>query len=338
MSTRPVDVPDIQGSLVKAMHTTEFRKQAAVILSLTDPAWTKEDPIGVGIDELMDFERTRMAAAHSFHCSEDMTAMCLAASDSLLNTPATLSFEPETLPTELGFVVFDKPAITVTSINENAESQIAAMRLPIEAISWGPARGSFRDDPDLPPIAGIRFTYYSRMDYVRDWVVTEAERRQDLERMERVKAGRLPNSWLPVDTLMWMRGPRTLPAMSDMPVENHQPAAQLALMWTFFNFCSQTITTKDREAVPPKVARRWKKMKFPPRVVVVKLRRASSHVQREGEGHVEWQHRWIVRGHWRKQACGVGRAERRPVWISAHVKGPDDKPLHISEKVYDLSR
>src|SRR5260370_32850113 len=41
---------------------------------------------------------------------------------------------------------------------------------------------------------------------------------------------------------------------------------------------------------------------------------------------VDWQHRWIVRGHWRNQYYpGVGA--HAPVYIVEHVKGPEDKPL-----------
>jgi hypothetical protein len=50
----------------------------------------------------------------------------------------------------------------------------------------------------------------------------------------------------------------------------------------------------------------------------------SSH-----SGNVDWSHRWIVRPHWRQQACGPGRLERRSIWIQAHVKGPEDKPLDL---------
>jgi hypothetical protein len=34
-------------------------------------------------------------------------------------------------------------------------------------------------------------------------------------------------------------------------------------------------------------------------------------------------HRYIVRGHWRNQPYGPGRAERRKTWIEPHWKGPE---------------
>lgn len=55
-------------------------------------------------------------------------------------------------------------------------------------------------------------------------------------------------------------------------------------------------------------------------------------------GFVEWTHRWIVSGHWRNQACGEGYSERKLVWVSPHVKGPENKPLVIRDTVGALVR
>lgn len=49
--------------------------------------------------------------------------------------------------------------------------------------------------------------------------------------------------------------------------------------------------------------------------------------------HIEWSHRWLVRGHWRalKQGLGKDRAGNYVVsgftWVSEHEKGPDNLPL-----------
>lgn len=51
-----------------------------------------------------------------------------------------------------------------------------------------------------------------------------------------------------------------------------------------------------------------------------------------GSGRV-YRHRWLVRGHWRQQAVGQGRAQRRPVFVPAHIKGPDGAPMLESEHV-----
>lgn len=51
------------------------------------------------------------------------------------------------------------------------------------------------------------------------------------------------------------------------------------------------------------------------------------------ERPTDWSHRWIVGGHWRQQPHGPGGTLRRPTWIAPHVKGPDDKPLVLKDRV-----
>lgn len=76
-----------------------------------------------------------------------------------------------------------------------------------------------------------------------------------------------------------------------------------------------------------------------PAVRVVELRRRD--YDHEGSAHpapVEWSCRWLVRGHWRNHYYPATQ-EHRPMWITAHVKGPDDKPLRVAEKVaYEVVR
>jgi hypothetical protein len=47
-----------------------------------------------------------------------------------------------------------------------------------------------------------------------------------------------------------------------------------------------------------------------------------------------YQHRWIVRGHWRNQAHGTQRQQRKRIFIAPHVKGDPDHPLLTDEPVY----
>lgn len=51
-------------------------------------------------------------------------------------------------------------------------------------------------------------------------------------------------------------------------------------------------------------------------------------------GHVEWSHRWMVKGYWRSQPCGPGWSLRKMKWVDAYVKGPADLPLVIRPTVW----
>jgi hypothetical protein len=65
------------------------------------------------------------------------------------------------------------------------------------------------------------------------------------------------------------------------------------------------------------------------RVRIITLRRPASPQgePQEGETHKEWQHRWMVSGHWRDQPYGPDRSLRRMQFIHPYIKGPDDKPF-----------
>lgn len=50
-----------------------------------------------------------------------------------------------------------------------------------------------------------------------------------------------------------------------------------------------------------------------------------------------YHHRWVVRGHWRKQWY-PSQERNIPIWITPYVKGPDGAPLLAGEKVYAWKR
>lgn len=68
------------------------------------------------------------------------------------------------------------------------------------------------------------------------------------------------------------------------------------------------------------------------RVKVLVLREHDEPRGRGGEGRC-YNHRFIVRGHWRNQACGPGLSERRATWVAPYVKGPAWAPLVARETV-----
>jgi hypothetical protein len=47
----------------------------------------------------------------------------------------------------------------------------------------------------------------------------------------------------------------------------------------------------------------------------------------------DYQHQWVVRGHWRQQWY-PSRNVHRPIWITPHIKGPEGAPLLGGERVF----
>jgi hypothetical protein len=123
-------------------------------------------------------------------------------------------------------------------------------------------------------------------------------------------------------------------ASGDTPSPHTNTHRYIHALWLMLN---QTITKTEDEYVRKTALKRAQRIGLPGRVTVITLRRTVA-ARNQGESLVEWSHRWVVRGHWRWQHYGPGGESKRRIWIAPHVKGPEDKPLKVSEKVYNLSR
>jgi hypothetical protein len=100
---------------------------------------------------------------------------------------------------------------------------------------------------------------------------------------------------------------------------------------------SQTLAEVEVMKVGPPRQKRRGRTKPRSEIRVIKLRRPFG-TSEGSAGARDWQHRWLVRGHWRMQPWGPKRERVRPVWIAPHVKGPEGKPMLGGEKVYHLAR
>lgn len=103
-----------------------------------------------------------------------------------------------------------------------------------------------------------------------------------------------------------------------------------------FNLLLAQQVVETEEAQPSRQMRRQAARHHTPLdpVVIVQLPvRHHSHANGGGVAQVDWSHRWIVSGHWRKQWYSTDKIHR-PKWIAPHIKGPDDKPLVVKEKLY----
>jgi hypothetical protein len=90
--------------------------------------------------------------------------------------------------------------------------------------------------------------------------------------------------------------------------------------------------------LPPKVKAQMRKKDRQSKVTVVNLRaviRKQLEEVRESEDQAarHLHHRFVVRGHWRNQAVGVGRTDHRLTYIAPFVKGPEGAPFVGKDKV-----
>lgn len=127
----------------------------------------------------------------------------------------------------------------------------------------------------------------------------------------------------------------------DLYPGNHGSAAtaQLILMaWILLNpgpRLVQVSESKALEGLPPAVKRTYPKRYKHETVSVISLHAPMrKQIGEVTEARRTLQHRFIVRGHWRKQRVGTGRLDTRITYVAPYVKGPDGAPFIRREKVF----
>lgn len=148
--------------------------------------------------------------------------------------------------------------------------------------------------------------------------------------------------WMPLGRSDWPMGFDTEgtfapPNYTDVQlasiIEDRRWAAAFAILSQQTNIARTRIIDTDRHA-----AKRLKRRKLSvPKIRLVDIN-PPKHVPSGETREVHWTKRWLVRGHWRQQACGPQRSQRRPVFVQPHVKGPEDKPLEVSPEVVKVWR
>jgi hypothetical protein len=110
------------------------------------------------------------------------------------------------------------------------------------------------------------------------------------------------------------------------------------MLRTFWKISQQRLADRT-PAIPSRSARRrMEKAGLPvPQIITVTLRRIQRPAHEPQGNIVDWTHRWIVSGFWRRQFMPK-LGGHRVQWIDPYVKGPEDKPLVIKERRYALVR
>jgi hypothetical protein len=112
--------------------------------------------------------------------------------------------------------------------------------------------------------------------------------------------------------------------------------------WTMMQ---QTITDIEPQHLSRTVMDTARRKGLPARVTVISLRRKVTDGTKTTRA-VHWDHRWVVRGHWRWQHTGSAypgaqeteKGYRARIWIAPFIKGPAEAELMPTRHVYDLNR
>jgi hypothetical protein len=256
-------------------------------------------------------EFKRLTHAELFHASASMTELIKVSS----TTIPSFNLKPEDVPATHGFMYFSQP-IQIIDYQDQ--------KFPIVAITWGPMADSPYPDGAV-------------------WITTYVDHWDVMAR--RIKQGRLAGK--PADQAL-----RSMPRLaahnecilpfSDKPLLD-DPRGEgwnelPRLVRSTWMLMGQQIS-KTEVLTPSRALRRscQRKGREAPSVRIIELRRPPASCDSAGDGHREYSHQWIVRGHWRKQWYPSVN-DHRPVWIAPHIKGPEGAPLLGGDHVYSLKR
>lgn len=116
----------------------------------------------------------------------------------------------------------------------------------------------------------------------------------------------------------------------DRNVPRREMALNKGMFWiemaALQGFMELEVVQRESAKLPRQAVRSAMRAGTPlPKVIVVRLRRVYQE-KGTGESDVQWQHRWMVRGHWRRQWYGKTR-EHKMIYIAPFIKGPEGKPF-----------
>ncbi len=258
--------------------------------------------------------------ARVYRVSEEMSRLIQHAASQLDDDDV---WDPELAPSECGLVFFERslPATAPDGIRQVHWATWGPMGgLPMPGLGgasdWAPMQVAwfFNDtnEPDEPTVRDLpNWTAFHRQ-FVGRWGPAALGHRHRGQAL----------------------GPRDMASDKDGFVSTND----MRYLHAFFLLLTQRVTDVQPQQMPPAARKALqRKAPIPGKVSVVQLRRSES-TRQPGESAVEWTRRWVVNGHWRWQAHGERRKQRRRIWITPYVKGPADKPLVVTDKVYDIKK
>jgi hypothetical protein len=258
-----------------------------------------------------------------WYFDNDLCALLNAAHQSM---PA-FAPRPHDLPSQWGFAVFAAPiAMEKARLDDSPLVDLAGDGiLHVMAASWGPF-----DDPGWPA-GGTCITFYAATTLDIDHL--DPKRAQSIRGMmpPLIVGPETPIAWSPDDDASIDRYQFPTDARQQKGVKWSR------LLFAAFQLAAQAqLAETEQQRTMRAERRRTQRARLPERDVrVVRLSRSLAEKRAADPNAAssrEWQHRWIVRGHWRRQWYPTLNAHR-PRWIAPYLKGPTSAPLLRGEKV-----
>lgn len=119
--------------------------------------------------------------------------------------------------------------------------------------------------------------------------------------------------------------------------ERVRPEPLVMFLTALWRFMEQELAPVERMHTPKTMARHLarRQLSMAP-VSIIHLRRRAQGPE-SGDREFEYSHRWTVRGHWRRQWY-ASEGRHKSIYIAPHIKGPENAPFLIRERVTAVVR
>lgn len=298
---QPAQIPEIRAQL-RAWYSTDFGKEHLAYIGGTQPAAART--------------RDALAGADLFYISEEMADLVTHAAPSMPDYVLTA----RDLPSPAGFMYSPRPLFEVEL------GPIMPEPAGIHAVAWHPVTMTrVEDDGRTMPWEAVELACL--LD-------------RDMLPMPRGIAAQHPRLCQFTGTAAWPLNDDLSYELDELPEDRDlsEMRTPLSMLKTAWILMQQPIAAQETVQAIRASRRRIQRLGSEPSPVrVIKLRRASRSFGGTGSPSREYQHQWIVRGHWRQQWYASVQ-DHRPVWIAPHLQGPEDAPLLGGEKVHHWTR
>lgn len=337
----PAQTLDFQADLY---HRTTQDAVREVIINhfVTDMrVWLGVDQATRSANAIVNAIPNGLKVASAYYVEPDMTDLVVGASAVMDETDV---FRYDELPTEAGFAYFEKPLVI---------GDVRGVDLNVNGVIWFSSR--LYDQDTKKERSGTVIVMLNDQFHTPDEIAKSIMRGDDKLLSYDVYRANL-GRWGIIGFEMLWDGLQIGPAVVEADTSKYEELVDEGIMpseftnirrqlHSFWLMLGQTITKVSDSEIPRPFARRAKKARLPARVTVIRLRRHNRAEGGVGDTAVEWSHRWWSRGHWRWQPVSAHHPMAEPdgsggwkarIYVHGSIKGPEGKPLVISQKVYSL--
>lgn len=243
--------------------------------------------------------------------------------------------------TQVGFALFPRALV----LDDSPVNTQQGFHVPIRAVAWIPVTAN-----DSPPERAVSlgsqgcFWVFMFHHYEDDHLTGRPDEVSELLLRAHPNARLMlthafqwswgDNPYLQyVDAAAEEEDPENAQVLAETAERARQQGALIQVMW---RIGQQVVQTKERLPRPLRRDNARRQLRHED-VTVIHLRRGNQFDYDEPGDGPDWQYQWLVRGHWRNQWY-PSLGEHRQVWINPYVKGPDDRPLKLTTRVFEFIR